>query len=574
MSDIDTIKSKLDIVDFVGKYIPLKKAGANYKGVCPFHQEKTPSLMVSPDKQIWHCFGCGRGGDVFKFLMEKEGIDFPEALKILADQTGVQLSKIPSQGADTRKRLYAINELAAKFFEKMLTDTAEGRRGKDYLIARGIKPETIKEFRLGYAPADGQALLGFLKRHDYRDDEIERMGLVIKKGRLQDKFVNRVIFPITDILGRVIGFAGRTMRKDGIPKYLNSPETPLFHKSEVLYNLHLAKEEARKLQRLILVEGYMDVISSYQAGVKNVAGVSGTALTSGQMKLIARHAPEIVLALDADEAGSEATKRAVEVAGEFDVNVKVAWLGEYKDPDALIQQGAERWQKVLDEVIPVMDFYFEAVLKRYDIQKIDDKKLITKELLGVIHKLADPVEKDFYIKKLGRLIDVEPKILYDALTKAKPTTRRFDKPNTQREEMPVTMMEDRAVALGVVYPQFANLVVGAGEKIKWASTLAKSVYDGLKTWYNAQSDFDSQGFLGQLAESDRTNLLELMLVVEENYKAVAKEAIEAELVFYLDLLKKRSYAVRRHELVREIEAAEKIQNKEKLDELLEELKNL
>jgi DNA primase len=317
----------------------------------------------------------------------------------------------------------------------------------------------------------------------------------------------------------------------------------------------------------------MDVISSHQAGVKNVVGVSGTALTTQQMKLISRYVPEIILALDADEAGSEATKRAVEVAGEFDVSVKVALFGEHKDPDALIQAGVEKWQEALDGAVPVMDFYFESVIKRFDIQKIEDKKHITKELLSIIHKLADPIEKDFYIKKLGRLIDVEPKILYDALSKTSNKPRRFVTPK-EKQEMPVEMMEDRVVAMANVYPQFAKQAITDGEKIKWASTLAKSVYDELKTWYNARSDFESNKFLQQLSANDRTSLLELMLVVEENYKDVAEENIEGELTFYLDLLKKRSYASRRGELVREIELAEKSQDKERLDELLVELKNL
>ena len=448
--------------------MPLKKAGANYKGACPFHQEKTPSFMVSPEKQIWHCFGCGRGGDTIKFLMEKEGVEFPEALKILADQTGVQLSKIPSQGAESRKRLYAMNELATKYFQKSLEDSAEGRKAKDYLTNRGLKPETIAEFRIGFAPTNGKSMLEFLKRREYKEDEIERMGLAVKKGFLKDKFVNRIIFPLTDALGRVVGFSGRVMTKDGIPKYLNSPETPIFHKSDILYALDLAKDIARKEQKLILVEGQMDVISSHQAGVKNVVGVSGTALTTQQMKLISRYVPEIILALDADEAGSEATKRAVEVAGEFEVSVKVALFGEYNDPDALIQAGVEKWQKSLDEAVPVMDFYFESVIKRFDIREIDGKKLITKELLSVILKLADPIEKDFYIKKLGRLIDVEPKILYDALSKTSTKPRRFVTPKT-KEEMPHAMMEDRVVAMANVYPQFAKKAIEDGEKIKWAS---------------------------------------------------------------------------------------------------------
>ncbi|MFH0905105.1 MAG: DNA primase, partial [bacterium] len=420
MTDLDLIKSKIDIVDFIGKYIPLKKAGVNYKAVCPFHMEKTPSFMISPDKQIWHCFGCGRGGDVFRFVMEKEGVEFVEALKILADQAGVQLSKAPLQGADTKKTLYSLNELAAKYFEKALIETASGRKAKDYLVGRGLTLATITEFRIGYAPEGGKALVEFLRRREFSEADIEKAGLAIRKGNyLQDKFVNRVMFPLCDNLGRAVAFTGRVLDPRALPKYLNSPETPIFHKSDVLYGIHLAKTHIQQSGQVILVEGQMDVISSHQAGIKNVVGVSGTALTPEQVKTLSRYAQDIVLALDADTAGGEATKRAVELAGEFDLGVKVALLGEYKDPDSAIKDSPDKWEQVVTAAVSVMDFYFSQAATGYDLKNLEQRKLITRRLLPIINKLPDPVERDHYLKQLGRLVDVEPRILYDALQKSK-----------------------------------------------------------------------------------------------------------------------------------------------------------
>ena len=311
MTDLDLIKSKIDLVDYIGRVVPLKKAGTNWKGVCPFHQEKTPSFMVSPEKGIWHCFGCARGGDIFKFVMEKEGVEFVEALQMLAETTGVTLSKAPQQSGQ-RKTLLEINELTAKYFAKALSDTASGRQAKDYLVGRGLTLNSIADFRVGYAPSTGRALVEFLRHRGYAEADIERAGVATRKGRfLQDKFVHRIMFPLTDALGRVVAFTGRVLDPKQQPKYLNSPETPLFHKSETLYGLHLAKMAMQQSGSVVLVEGQMDVISSRQAEVVNVVGVSGTALTAEQMKIISRYARDVILALDADAAGGGATKRAI-----------------------------------------------------------------------------------------------------------------------------------------------------------------------------------------------------------------------------------------------------------------------
>jgi len=598
MTDLEEIKGKVDLVEFIGKYLPLKKAGTNYKGLCPFHIEKSPSFMVSPDKQIWHCFGCGRGGDVFKFVMEKEGVGFAEALQMLAEQAGVQLSKLPQSGIDTRKTLITINEAAAKFYEKVLNDTSEGRQAKEYMVGRGMLPATLAEFRIGFAPRSGKALMEFLTRREFKEADIEKAGLGVRKGNfLYDKFVGRIMFPLWDSLGRVVAFTGRVLDPNGIPKYLNSPETPLFHKSEMLYGLHLAKQTIQQEGRVVLVEGQMDMISSFQAGVKNVAGISGTALSPQQLQMLNRYCKEIVLSLDADAAGGEATRRALELANNFDMTMKVVLLGGHKDPDSLIKENPEGWKRAVAEAVPVMDFYFDVAVKKYDVSKIDDKKQLTRELLAVINKVSDPVERDHYIKRLARTVDVEPAILYDALKKSlKPRGGVVRPAMAISEELSPTWLEERAVILPVIAEGLLPMLMEAGKKIKWASGLANTIYERLADCYTVTADsgtltadggipqnavtpavagaFVPEDFLKQLPEPINTKAMELMLVLEESYREVGLEDLEKELRFYLDLLVRQSMMTRRNELAAEIAEAEAKNDQTRVATLLKELNQL
>lgn len=576
MTDLEEIKGKIDLVDFIGRYLPLKKAGTNYKGLCPFHVEKTPSFMVSPDKQIWHCFGCGRGGDVFKFVMEKEGIGFAESLQMLAEQAGVQLSKVPQSGIDTRKTLININEAAAKFYEKVLTETSEGRAAKEYMVGRGILPATLSEFRIGFAPKSGKALMEFLIRKGAKEADIEKAGLAVRKGQfLYDKFVGRVMFPLWDSLGRVVAFTGRVLDPSGIPKYLNSPETPLFHKSEMLYGLHLAKQTIQQEGRVVLVEGQMDTIASYQAGVKNVAGISGTAITAQQLQMLNRYCKEIVLSLDADAAGGEATRRALELANSFDMTMKVVLLGNYKDPDSMIKENSENWKRAVAEAVPVMDFYFDVAARKYDVAKLEDKKQLTRELLTVIEKVADPVERDHYIKRLARTVNVEPAVLYDALKKSLKPSRKFIKPAGEAvNEMSPTWLEERVVMLPMLSLNLVPQLLAVGGRVKWASGLANTIYDSLTSWYTADTTSTAEDFLKQLPEPTKTTASELMLVLEEGYAGVSAEDLEKELKFYLDLLLSRSTTVRRNELAAAVAEAEAKNDQVKVAQLLKELNQL
>lgn len=580
MSDVEDIKARIDLVDFVGKYVPLKKAGVNYKGLCPFHMEKSPSFMVNPDKQIWHCFGCSRGGDVFKFVMEKEGMNFPEALQLLADQTGVTLSKVASDGIDKRKSLLAINELACKFYEKVLADSAEGRKAQDYLLGRDLSLETIGNFRLGWAPSTGRVLVEFLKKRGIGEEDIEKAGLGVRKGKLlYDKFLSRIIFPICDAQGRVVAFTGRVTDPAGVPKYLNSPETPIFKKGEVLFALHLAKSAIQETGYAVLVEGQMDVISSHQAGVTNVVAASGTAVTEQQLNMLRRYAQTLVLALDADGAGVEATKRVFELATKAELEVKVALLGEAKDPDALIKKGGEVWKGVLEKAVPMMDFYFSSASAKYDLTSLSGRKAATQELLGVLTQLTDPVERDYYLKKLASFVGVEVRALYDAISR--PTPKRPFMAKAKEVESGITgdqlspvWLEERIVALAVWRVELIPILVQGASELKWASGLANTIYEKLVSCYNSPDSFHLDNLLSQLADPERTALLELLFVVEESYRDITDDELAKEITLYLEVLKKRSSTAKRQDLVVAIADAERMGDKTKLAELLDELNDL
>jgi len=413
MDQIEEVRSKVDLVAFISETVALKKAGRNFKGLCPFHTEKTPSFMVSPERQIWKCFGCQKGGDAFGFLMEIERIEFGEALRILAKKTGVVLQSYrPSQSESEKDKLYQINHLAGEFFHYLLLNHQAGKKALNYILERGISKESLEKFKLGYAPAMWDGLQKFLVgKKGFDPVDLEKAGLIIKSDKktesFYDRFRDRLMFPLSDHRGNIVGFAGRVLDpaiKEA--KYVNTPETLIYHKSELLFPLDLTKEEIKKENCAMVVEGELDAISSYQAGLKNVVAIKGSALTEEQSRLLKRFCENVILSLDADVAGDMASRRGIEIADKTGLNLKVLTLEKYKDPDEAAQKEPDYLKQRYNQSQNIYDFFIDSAFKRYRGATAEEKKKIGEEIVPILAKIEDEIVKNVYVKKLSDRLEV------------------------------------------------------------------------------------------------------------------------------------------------------------------------
>ncbi len=478
---VDQIKQKLDIVEVIGEYIRLAKAGRNYKARCPFHSELTPSFMVSQERQIWHCFGCSAGGDIFAFVKQIEGVEFADALRILARKAGVILKRQDPQVQSQKKRLYDICELAAKFFEVQLAKSSGAAKVRQYLKERGLAPETIKTWRLGWAPDEWRAISDFLKSRGYKDEEIIQAGLTIKPETIEtetknyqpktnyDRFRSRIMFPIFDIQGQAVGFAGRIFGKpdENVGKYINTPQTSLYDKSQILYGLNFAKTELRQKNSCIFVEGNLDVIMSHQTGVKNTVASSGTALTQEHLKIVKRYTDTLLFAFDTDLAGESATRRSIDLALAHDFNIKITTLKD-KDPAELIKKNPAEWLRAIEQTQSVMDFYFTSIFARLNSQTPEEKREIKKILLPIIKTVASRTEQSEWIKELARRLKMAEKDLMLDLQKIKLSsdfqpeaniTNSFSESKSRPEAL-----EERFLGLCLNHPQHWQNIPGVAEQ--------------------------------------------------------------------------------------------------------------
>lgn len=435
MDQIEEVRSKVDIVELINSYVPLKKAGRSFKAPCPFHQEKVPSFFVSPELQIYKCFGCSRGGNVFNFLMEMEGITFGEALRTLAEKAGVKLKRYqPSREEKLKDKLLEVNHLASEFYHYLLTRHLIGKKALDYLLKRGVVRASIKQFKLGYAPAGWRNLLDFLSRKKkYSPEILEKAGLVIKKSsaisrqpsamsQYYDRFRGRIVFPLYDHRSRILGLSGRVLTADlKGAKYINTPETILYHKSSVLYGLNQTKNIIKKAKTAVVVEGEFDLISSFQAGVKNVVAIKGSALTQEQVKLLKRFAENIYLALDADLAGDAAARRGIRIAEQEGLNIRVIDIKKGKDPDEVASQDPGKWRGLVKKAIPIYDFYLNSSMRRFKIKTAEGKKRATEELLPLLAEIQNQVVKAHYLKKLAELLGVNEEVVLQELERQEKT---------------------------------------------------------------------------------------------------------------------------------------------------------
>jgi len=497
-SPIDEIKNRLDILEVIGSYIKLQKAGANYRAVCPFHSEKKPSFFVSPARQIWHCFGCSKGGDIFGFVKEIEGVEFGDALRILSQRAGVELKPLTKESASwktERQRLYEICEWATKFFEKQLEESSTGKEAKKYILGRGISEESIKKWRIGYAPDVWQGLSDFLNSRGYTKEEIGKAGLALtsERGSFYDRFRGRIIFPIFDLNSQVAGFGGRVFKekdKAEVAKYVNTPNTILYDKSRILYGLDKAKVEIRKKDNCVLVEGYTDVIMCHQVESANVVATSGTALTPYQLKILKRYTENLILGFDMDVAGDTATKRGIDLAQNQGFNIKVIRLPEGKDAAEIISKNPKEWEKSVEGAKSILDFYFESAFSRKDPKDPEGKREISKILLPVIKRIPNQIERSFWIQKLAKELEVREENILEELKKVKLEEEVFGlepeeiinlPPKTRRE-----LLEERLLIMFFKSSQNINLI--EEEKLFCFSPKTKEILSNLKKEKEISSD--------------------------------------------------------------------------------------
>lgn len=413
MNPVEEIKSKLDIVDVIGEYVPLKRAGRNFKALCPFHSEKTPSFMVSSELQIFKCFGCGTGGDAFAFLQKIEDMEFPEALRILAKRTGVKIVPFKGDRAFAEKeRLYQINHLAAEFYHYLLTGHLIGRGALAYLTnRRKLAPQSIEIFKIGFAPDKRDALISFLtKKKNYTVPELERAGLVVRgEGKIFDRFRGRIVFPLRDHRGNTLGFSGRILPGDegkDLAKYVNTPETPIYQKRRHLFGLDVTREDVKKAGAVVAVEGEFDLISSWQAGIKNVVAIKGSALTVEHTKLLLRFCQQLILALDTDLINDFAARRGVEIAQQEGLAVRVVDLGTAKDPDELARQNPQDFKTKVERAIPVYDFLMNSIFSRANPATGNGKAMISQLFIPVLSGIPDKIVQAHYILEFAAKLGV------------------------------------------------------------------------------------------------------------------------------------------------------------------------
>jgi DNA primase len=480
MTPVEEIKSRLDIVEVIGSYLRLKKSGANYSALCPFHSEKTPSFFVSPKLQIFKCFGCGQAGDIFKFVMLFERVEFGDALRMLAKRAGVELQSTSPELQTERKRMYEICELSCRFFEKQM-ENEKGKLAKEYLSKRGISEESIKKWRIGWAPDVFGALVNFLSNKGYKKSEILKAGVAIEgeDKKIYDRFRGRIMFPVFDLSSQVIGFGGRVFLKEEGAKYINTPNTILYDKSKVLYGLNFAKSEIRNKDFALLVEGYIDVILAHQIGFGNTVSSSGTSLSQFQLDLLYRFSENLYLAFDMDPGGFSATERGIDLAQLKGFNIKIVQLPHGTDPGDIISKDEKEFKRLVESANSIMEFYFNIAFSQYSLSDLEDRKKILKLLLPPIKRIQNKVEKSWWIGELSKRLKVREEDLYEQLNSISIEEKREEKeevmvPSKSRREM----LEEKLISLAIKQKELINSV--DEEIVSFMSPPAKEILSYLK----------------------------------------------------------------------------------------------
>ena len=542
-SPVDEIKSKLGVEEVISGYLQLQRAGKNLKAKCPFHNEKTPSFMVNPERQIWHCFGCGEGGDIFTFVMKIEGLEFRDALKLLAERAGVELKNMNYKDSGKKSRLFEIIEISRKFYEECIK-IKTGKKAFEYLSDRKLSKDNIEKSQLGYAPKSWDMLSRFLKSKGYKEDEIFAAGMTVKKDRggYYDRFRGRIMFPINNISGQTVGFSSRVMPGDdeSHAKYINTPETIIYNKSGILYGLDKAKISIRQNDLCVLVEGNMDVIASFQAKVENAVAVSGTAFTTEQLRIIKRYTNNVAFSFDLDSAGIKAASRGIELALQEGMSVNVIMVPEGKDPADCVQSDPKLWENAVRNPKQVMEFYFESAFAKYNISEVEGKKKAAEELLEIISKISNKIEQAHYTQILSEKLNIDEKVLVENLRDMKKSqSNLYDRRNKDEDNIKKINVTDRKFRLQekllgfiINYPTFFKENFSESEGLFFDEKLRK-IYCLIKDLYSKENKLDEKN-LNSLKEtlSSRDELfylwnktsLEVEMEMEESGSDIYQEA--------------------------------------------------
>ena len=553
---VEEIKDRVDIVEYISEYVELKKAGSNYKALCPFHSEKTPSFVVSPSKQIFHCFGCGVGGDLISFVMKYEGVEFFDAVKILADRIGLKLKDVkPVKGASKRAVLVEIHKAALQFFQEALRETPEARQ---YVQKRGISQESLEEFKLGYAPRQKQALYGYLKSLGFDKEDILRAGLSkVSDSHIIDTFRDRLIFPIINIRGEPVAFGGRIIREDAYgPKYINSPDTMLFNKSKELFGLYQARQEISQKDYVILVEGYLDVITAHQSGFKNTVAPLGTSLTEGQLRKIGNLTKKVLVVFDSDEAGIKASKRALSLIYQNNMTGKVMLLEKGSDPDTFIKEhGPEAFKSRFRAVKGIVDFYLSLPGERVD--KV-------RELTGIVSRIDDPILKAELLKELSERTGISETYLFEEIKRQRNTSGKSIHHSTQdRAINTLPTPEEILIMICINYPDYISKVKQLIRPEQFTSLSLRGIYEKI------------------IGHNELKNLHDILTQEElSRFTSIAfkfdidEEMIEKNIQDCVKKIRSKDLKRRLKEIEMEIKMAEKEGDDRLLSELQHTLQNL
>ncbi|MBI2415953.1 MAG: DNA primase [Candidatus Kerfeldbacteria bacterium] len=576
---IDQIKQRLDLVEFAQEYLRLTKAGTNWRALCPFHNEKSPSFMVSQDKQIWHCFGCGKGGDIFTFLQEIDGLAFPEALKILAQRAGVTLEHYQPDWRNQKTSLLDIVAAAQRYYHQQLLHDPLAVVAQQYLQHRGISTDAIVSFGLGYSHDRWDDVLVHLRQQGYSEADIFAAGLSIKRdqGGYYDRFRARVMIPLYSVNGLVVGFTARSLRaNEPAGKYINSPQSTLYDKSSMVYGLHRAKTSIKKLNAAIVVEGNFDVITAHYAGFPNVVAISGTAFTTAQLKLLQRYSKNILLALDMDQAGRQATERSIMAALALGFNIRVIELpNQFKDPDECIRQQPEVFKQAIRQAQHIIDYYFHRFVRTLDLTKVEHKKRAVQALVPILAYLTDPVERDHFVQRLAEMIQVDANSIRQQLTT--PVRARLE-PGVTTQVRP--SLPDRYYGLA---QQTVALVLQLPDQLGYCRDYldpafllddgSRELYNRMISYYNTAGVFIESDYVAHYPE-DEPLLTTFHLLVQHDFPEANLAQLQSHLVNNIRALHKGYIQRRSLSLEAELKHAEQAAQPDTVTSLLQELQLL